>query len=137
MSTLVVMQASKPVATATATGQAASPIAGRLIPGRGSLRGPIGGRLIARNLTPGELILLGLVRDGFARLSANRPAHRNAAGRHGPAQHHLLRPSRLAGAEINAFPKTHLAAGGAQPPHDAARHSQQHGTAVPDQPGLN
>src|SRR5271163_259180 len=132
MSTLVVRQVSKPVATATAAGHTASPIAGRLIPGSGSLRGRMPGSLFPR-----ELIPLGLIRDGPARLAANRPAHYDAPWRHGPAQHHLLRPPRLAGAEIDAFAETHLAAGGAQPPHDAARHAQQGGTAVPHQPGLN
>ncbi len=63
----------------------------------------------SRDFIPWKLILLGLVRDGPARLAANRPAHRGAPGRHRPAQHHLLRFPRLAGAEINALAEAHLA----------------------------
>src|SRR5260370_2711327 len=104
MSTLVVRQVGRPVGTARAGGATASPIAGRLIPGRGSLRGRIAG-----SFNPRELILLDLVRDGPARLAANRPAHRDASGRHRPAENHLLRSSRLARAERDALAAPPLA----------------------------
>src|SRR5437868_11634993 len=132
MRTLVNRQASRPVAIATTAGHTASPIAGRLAPGRDIRRDGVPGGFIPR-----ILVLLGLIRDRSARLATNRPTHRDPSGRDGPAQHHLLCLARLAGAEIDAFAEANLAARGTQPPRAAARQAQQRGAAIADQPGLN
>src|SRR6266851_5730979 len=91
--------------------------------------------LVLMRLLGARLVRTRLV--GRLRLAAERPAHGGAARAGRAAQHDLLGFAQFAGAEIDAFAKTHFRTRRAQPPHRAARQPQQGAAAILGKRGVD